>query len=248
MSIATSVAAYLGTTRADVTWLANGAKKVYKEWGAYFDRLHGDVPVPLICVRVWHETGGNYKAVSSIGETGLLQVQYELQEECGIGKNPTEPGANVWCGMMDWNRRSKSLKNKFSNLFPSPNAQFWGCSNLTMSLGGGGTAALIKGAGVRSGNELNDLVAFVKTSAFENKAWGTSLGRGVSLALVAQRVAAAGQWVQAAQQLGSLSSSGYGKSPDKTDVVVGGSTTTASLSTIAIPALLGLLLAWKFFR
>lgn len=212
MTTVSSVQSSIARSRADnsVDVLAGWAQNVKDQWGSIFPRYVGHVPLGLAYVRCGHETRGNPNATSSQGEMGLLQLFPSTAAGCGLqGAAAYDPTMNVWCGMRDWNRRSLKIASDLAGYVTAPNRDFWGLSNLTMSIGTGGTIAMAK----RAGGGFQSIMDWLEFNTADFVGWYVSWldqpGKQ-SKDLVARRVAATGQWLQAASRFSSLTTAGYG--------------------------------------
>jgi hypothetical protein len=123
------------------------------------------------------------------------------------GFDPFNAEQNIWCGLRGWNNRARRVYNRNPGLYPAPDAEFWGVTNLAMSLGEGALAKLVQVAEPRPGMVLSDIVAFVRSVGDKLGNYGIP---GVGAALTAKRVMMTQVWVDAARSISGLSTYGFG--------------------------------------
>jgi hypothetical protein len=216
-------------SQENVGQLMTGGKKVMDKWGEMIDKYRINCPAAVLAVRIWHESRGNAAAAPTgcCGESGILQIwcgasffkDRKTFEPGSLGAtcngklkgkfNPFDAAQNLWGACNDLNRRSYKLKQKFGNLFPKADEQFWFLVMIEMNIGQGALAKLIAASNPRDGYALTDL----------NK-WVYDIGSGLqkyqpyfgsqSAALIARRVLVIPTWVEAAKQLGTLEGEDFG--------------------------------------
>jgi hypothetical protein len=93
-------------------WWHDGIAAVEAKYGVYIHAYAVDLDPELVAARVWYETRGNPKVVSSdpvLQETGLLQLSKDSQAQYGV-LDPTDPEQNLRAGCLLWSRWATSFR------------------------------------------------------------------------------------------------------------------------------------------
>lgn len=206
--------------RQSVSSLASRAQRASAKYGHIIKQYAGDVPYGLICTRIGHESNSNPNVVTKHGEAGLLQVWMgslwaqtrniadaqprRLGKRCHI--NPLDPRSNLWCALADWNERGLRMKRAMPELFPVPDREFWGCVNIGMNIGAGGTRQILQDARPRAGYAMTDTLNWI-----ERQGESFRVRFNAHPTQVACRWWITPAWLAAAESLSGLTTTGFGK-------------------------------------
>jgi hypothetical protein len=178
--------------------LAIGGQIVLDKYGQFLSEYCRPIPIEFAAIRIWHETRGSAQARSREDERGLLQIYPWLRQKCGLSdKEAYDPQKNIACGCPDWVSRGEKLRSQNPQLRDVSGADFWGVSNLTMSIGAGATRLLVR----HTGGGFYAIWDFVRNRPGEFAQLPRTWWGSQSPELVAKRIAATSRWLEAAELL-----------------------------------------------
>lgn len=204
-----SAAIEASKTKVDPAWVASGARKILTQYGSLIEQYRGDVPASLGAARIWSESRGNVNtAPSSTDEVGLLQVWNHQAERYGIAdkKNAAQ---NLFAGFGWWNLVGDVLRKTHG--FTAGTPDFWHVTYVALNIGRPLTSRILdhmKEKGHAPGPEA--LEAWVKLYGEDLHNFRSWMGTQTPDS-VAWRIMSARRWVEGAQQVGAVSSTGLGQ-------------------------------------
>ena len=125
--------------RATVRRAIDRAPSILLKYGHYIYPYCDGVPAFLVGIRIALETNGNPRAVSSIGEVGLLQLSKTTRKKYGVSiEQAKNPAINLKIGLHLWNTWWSRVNDNY--YFGQVEGAMW----LTTAVGPGATRAILK--------------------------------------------------------------------------------------------------------